>query len=255
MGIYIEYNTYKKFDFNYEDVIRSVICEAIDYIKCPYESEVNVTITDNEEIHAINKEYRNVDSATDVLSFPGLEYVTPGDFKAIAKTLKDNYEDYFNMDTDELMLGDIVVSYDKVYEQAKKYGHSPLRELAFLVAHSMMHLFGYDHMTELEAKEMEDKQENILKRLNITRENDLKMIKKASVEDINLIKEAKKGMKNSYSPYSKFSVGAAVLTESGKIYRGCNIENASFGLALCAERNAISSAIASGEKSKITAII
>ncbi len=248
MGIYIEYETDKKFDFSYEDVIRSVIDEALKYVSCPYKAEVNVTITDNETIHEINKEYRNVDSATDVLSFPGLEYVTAGDFKSIKSELENNYEDYFNLDTDELMLGDIVVSVEKVYEQATKYGHSPLRELAFLVAHSMMHLFGYDHMTELEAKEMEGKQEEVLQRLGISRDVDIKLINKATSEDIALMKEAKKAMKNSYSPYSKFPVGAALITDSGKIFTGCNIENASYGVTNCAERTAIFKAVSEGER-------
>ena len=249
MGIYIEYNTDKKFDFNYEDVIRSVIIEAIDYVKCPYKAELNVTITENEEMHEINEQYRDVDSATDVLSFPRLNYVEPGDFKSLKKFLEENHEDYFNPETDELMLGDIVVSIEKVYEQADKYGHSPLRELAFLVAHSMMHLFGYDHMTEPEAKEMEGKQEDVLARLDITRDKDIKMITKATKEDEALIKEAKKAMKFSYSPYSKFPVGAALLTEDGKIFTGANIENASYGATNCAERTAIFNAVSKGEKS------
>ncbi len=78
-------------------------------------------------------------------------------------------QDYFNPDTGELMLGDIVVSVEKVHEQAEKYGHTPTRELAFFVAHSMMHLFGYDHMTEDESRVMEAKQREVLDNLGITR--------------------------------------------------------------------------------------
>ena len=69
-----------------------------------------------------------------------------------------------------------------------------------------------------------------------------------------LLKEAKKASQNTYSPYSKFPVGACVLYENGNKYLGCNVENASYGLAICAERNAISTAISNGEKSKIKAI-
>ena len=77
--------------------------------------------------------------------------------------------EYFNPDSGELVLGDIIISLDKVVEQAEKYGHSSRRELAFLVAHSMMHLFGYDHMESTEAEVMEKKQEDVLQILGITR--------------------------------------------------------------------------------------
>ena len=165
MTITIEYETEIKLDLPYEDIIKSVINEAIDYEKCPYEAEVNVTLTDNEQIHEINNEYRSVDSPTDVLSFPMIEYETPSDFDGI----EDSIEDYFNPETGELMLGDIVISVEKVIEQAEKYGHSATRELAFLTAHSMMHLFGYDHMVPDEAIVMESKQNEVLKNLNILR--------------------------------------------------------------------------------------
>ena len=151
MTINIEYETDKKLDLDYEKIINEVVNEAAAYEKCPYEIEVNVTLTDNEAIHQINKEFREVDAPTDEDEF------------------ENNTEDYFNPDTGELMLGDIVVSVEKVAEQAEKYGHSEVRELAFLVAHSMMHLFGYDHMTEEESKVMEAKQREVLDNIGITR--------------------------------------------------------------------------------------
>lgn len=169
MTINIEYETEKKLDLDFESIINDVVNEAVVYENCPYEIEVNVTLTDNEQIHQINNEYRQVDAPTDVLSFPMVNYVTPSDFDAIEDELDANAEDYFNPDSGELMLGDIVVSVEKVIEQAEKYGHTPKRELAFLVAHSMMHLFGYDHMTEEEAKVMEEKQREVLDNLGITR--------------------------------------------------------------------------------------
>lgn len=169
MTVNIEYETDKKLELDYEDIIREVVEESIAYENCPYEAEVNVTLTDNEEIHTINKEYRDVDSATDVLSFPMISYDAPSDFEALKTEFDTNTEDYFNPDSGELMLGDIVISVEKVLEQAEKYGHTPKRELAFLVAHSMMHLFGYDHMTEAESSIMEAKQGEVLDRLGITR--------------------------------------------------------------------------------------
>ena len=122
-------------------------------------------LTDDEEIHRINQEFRGIDRATDVLSFPMGDYETPSDFER----LEDMAEDYFNLETGELLLGDIVISVDKVEEQAEKYGHSQTRELAFLTAHSMLHLCGYDHMEENERLVMEKKQEEILSLKGYTR--------------------------------------------------------------------------------------
>ena len=127
--------------------------------------EISVLLTDNEGIHELNREYRNVDRPTDVLSFPMVDYEAPSDFDHV----EDAVEDYFNPETGELMLGDIVISVDKVEEQAEKYGHSQTRELAFLVAHSMLHLCGYDHMEEEERLLMEARQNEILERRGYTR--------------------------------------------------------------------------------------
>lgn len=160
MTIEIEYEAEKKLDLPWETIIRDVIEEAMDYEGCPYEAEVSVILTDNEAIREINRDYRQIDRPTDVLSFPMVDYEQPADFDG----LEDRVEDYFNPETGELMLGDIIVSVDKVEEQAEKYGHSQARELAFLVAHSMLHLFGYDHMEEEERLVMEKKQAEILER-------------------------------------------------------------------------------------------
>ncbi len=169
MTVNIEYETDIELKLDYEDIIKKVVEEAADYEKCPYEAEVNVVLTDNASIHHINRETRNVDAPTDVLSFPMIEYALPSDFDSLKEEMESNPGDYFNPDSGELMLGDIVISVEKVMEQAEKYGHSQERELAFLVAHSMMHLFGYDHMEAEEAKVMEAKQEGVLKALGISR--------------------------------------------------------------------------------------
>ena len=153
------------FDFEYESLAREVISFTLDHENFPYEPEVNLTLTDNDGIHEINKMYRQIDRPTDVLSFPMLSYEAAGDFSK----LEDDYDDNFNPDTGEIMLGDIVISVDKVLEQAESYGHTPRREYAFLIVHSMLHLFGYDHMTPEEAAQMEAKQRQILEEMNITR--------------------------------------------------------------------------------------
>lgn len=165
MTFNIEYEAEKKLNFSYKELINSVILAALDAEECPYEAEVNVILTNNEEIHEINKEYRSIDRPTDVLSFPLIDYETPADFERV----EDYAEDYFNLETGELMLGDIIISIDKLYEQAQNYGHSIERELAFLVAHSMFHLMGYDHMNEEERMIMEQKQSELLNHMGITR--------------------------------------------------------------------------------------
>ena len=166
MSLNIEKEVEAKFDFDYEKLAEEVVAFTIEHENFPYEAEVNLTLTDNDGIHEVNKMYRNIDAPTDVLSFPMLSYEKPGDFSA----LEDDYEDNFNPDTGEIMLGDIIISIDRVREQAKAYGHSERREYAFLIVHSMLHLFGYDHMTEEEAAQMETKQHQILDEMHISRD-------------------------------------------------------------------------------------
>lgn len=159
-----EYEHIDVLDFDWEDTLRKVVMGAVEFEPCPYEAEVNILLTDNDEIHRINLEQREIDRPTDVLSFPMVDYENPGDFDHCEED-----DDYFNPETGELILGDIVISVDKVLEQAEAYGHSRQRELAFLVAHSMFHLFGYDHMEEAERVVMEDRQRQVLEQLGITR--------------------------------------------------------------------------------------
>lgn len=154
------------FSFDWEKTAQEVINEALEFENCPYEAEINLLITDNNQIQQMNKEFRQIDAPTDVLSFPLIDYENPSDFTG----MEDYEEDYFNPDSGELMLGDIVISADKVIEQAEAFGHSVRREFAFLIAHSMLHLLGYDHMTESEEIVMTGKQEAILERLHITRD-------------------------------------------------------------------------------------
>lgn len=165
MTINIEKEVELNFDFAVDEYVEKVIMAAMDYVDCPYEAEVNVLFTDNAGIHEMNREYRKIDRPTDVLSFPMVDYNVPGNFD----NLEEEQGDCFHPDTGELLLGDIVLSCDKIREQAAEYGHSELRELSFLVAHSMLHLFGYDHMEEAEREQMEQMQREILEQLNILR--------------------------------------------------------------------------------------
>lgn len=164
MTVTIEEEQNPQFDFDYQTLAKEVIEAAVEWEKFPYEAEVNLFLVSLEEIHEINREHRQIDSPTDVLSFPMIEYEKPGDFSKLEQD-----EDNFNPDTGEALLGDIILCVDKVKEQAESYGHSPKREFAFLILHSMLHLFGYDHMTEEEAAVMEKKQRDILEHMNILR--------------------------------------------------------------------------------------
>lgn len=165
MTINIDKEVVLQFDFDEDSYVEKVILAALDYVGCPYEAEINVLFTDNEGIHEMNLEYRDIDRPTDVLSFPMVEYEEPGNFD----TLEETQEECFHPETGELLLGDIVLSYDKIKEQAKEYGHSELRELCFLVAHSMLHLAGYDHIEDAEREQMERMQKEILNQLEIFR--------------------------------------------------------------------------------------
>lgn len=147
-----------------EALANRVIEAAVDYVNCPYETEVNLLLTMNDEIQEMNQNFRDIDRATDVLSFPMVDYEKAGEFAFL-----DDALEYFNPETGELMLGDIVISKEKVVSQAEEYGHSIEREYAFLIAHSMLHLFGYDHMEEKERIVMEGKQKDILEQLQIFR--------------------------------------------------------------------------------------
>lgn len=166
MNLWLENETEVKFDFLPEEVADQVALQILETEDCPYEVQINVLLTDNEGIHFYNKQYRGIDRETDVLSFPNLDFPAESDFSQV----EESFADCFDPDTGELILGDIIISVDKVREQAKNYGHSQKREFAFLIAHSMLHLCGYDHMDETEAKRMEEKQENALQILGITRD-------------------------------------------------------------------------------------
>ncbi len=162
----VENETQASFDFDIEELGKSVAAAVLEMEKCEYEVEINLLITDDAGIHEINKEFRDIDRPTDVLSFPNVSYEEPGDFSVI----EEQEVDLLDPDTGNISFGDIVINENRVREQAREYGHSEKREFAFLVAHSMLHLCGYDHMEEDEAAVMEKKQEEVLSFLGITRD-------------------------------------------------------------------------------------
>ena len=164
------------FTFNFEDIkvsdsIISKIEEIFEDITenegVEYEGTVDVTFTDDSEIREINKTTRNIDKATDVLSFPLLGYPE-------GKVFSENYDDDSLTDDlfydDKLMLGDVVISLETAKKQSEEFGHSFEREVIFLFTHSLLHLLGYDHMNESDAERMNEKEEFYLNRAGVTRE-------------------------------------------------------------------------------------
>lgn len=165
MTSYVENETDIEFEFDIEEILDTVMKQVLEMEKCPYKAQVNLLITDDRGIHEYNRQFRQVDAPTDVLSFPMVPFEKEADFSIVEK----EEADYFDPESGELLLGDIIISADKVIGQAEQYGHSAKRELAFLITHSMLHLCGYDHMTKEEAGVMEEKQERVLSFLGITR--------------------------------------------------------------------------------------
>lgn len=169
MTSYVERETEQSFPFDEKELLDRVAEAVLESENCPYETVVNLLLTDDAGIREYNKNYRNIDSETDVLSFPNLEFETPGDFSGV----EEQEADCFDPDSGELVLGDIILNTVRVKAQAAEYGHSEYREFAFLLAHSLYHLCGYDHMEQEEASVMENKQEAVLQALSITREQTL----------------------------------------------------------------------------------
>ena len=153
-----------EFDFSFEEIAKKVIDATLEHENFPYDVSVSLTLTDEDTIRQINRDNRDIDRVTDVLSFPFLDFPTRGVYGFL-----DDDDTAFDPDTGEVILGDIVICLKKVIEQAEEYGHSKLREYAFLICHSMLHLLSYDHMTEEEEAEMFGKQRDILENLGIVR--------------------------------------------------------------------------------------
>lgn len=170
MTLYFEKETAEDVLPDYEAVARDVINAALAFYHCPYEACVSVYLVEEATIQNANYETRGMDKITDVLSFPNIPFAKEADFSILEETGK--HYAYFDPDTEELILGEIMICHKRMVEQAEQYGHSILREYAFLLTHSMLHLLGYDHMEEAQRLRMEEAQRMILKQLSITREQD-----------------------------------------------------------------------------------
>ena len=165
MSIFIENELETDIPEDYKIIVEDIVEASIEYLECPYECEVNIIFTDNDGIREINNLHRGIDAPTDVLSFPMCQFGSTIDYDSLDASPLE----YFNQDTGELMLGDIILNIDRINSQAEEYGHSFKRELSYMVVHSFYHLMGYDHMEEDEKKVMRQKEEFILDKLQILR--------------------------------------------------------------------------------------
>ena len=205
-------------------------CAAAENVPLPLEA--HVLLTDNNGIREYNRDYRGIDKATDVLSFPAIGYAAN---KTAGQSLKRISRE-MDVDTGCCFLGDIIISIPRAREQAEEYGHSLTRELGYLTAHAMFHLMGYDHMEEDEKRRMRAMEEKALNTVGINR-----------ITDAELLEKAREMTKFSYAPYYKFTVGTALLAADGSVFTGCNIENSSYGLTICGERTALFKAVSEGK--------
>ena len=147
MSLFIEEEGNIKLDFDTEEIAALVIDAALELADCPYEAEINLLLTENAQIHEMNLEQRGIDRPTDVLSFP----------------MGENGVYEVDPETNSQILGDIVISMEKVLEQSKLYGHSLRREVAYLTAHGMLHLLGYDHeQGGIEKMRMREREDRVL---------------------------------------------------------------------------------------------
>ena len=147
-----------KVDDALTNLVQKVADTALEYENFDKKSEISVLFVDDEQIREINNDFRQIDSATDVLSFPMLSF----DGTKVIDDVGDSY-------LGTVVLGDIVLSLERAQAQAQEYGHSFEREVGFLVCHSVLHLLGYDHENEDERTVMREKEEGILEKIGLTR--------------------------------------------------------------------------------------
>ena len=193
------------------------VCEACFALEGIENAGMTVRIASKEEVHDLNREMRGVDRETDVLSFPTASFRpgrTAGMDPARVRRQYDPSLGWCN-------LGDCVISLSRAREQAREYGHSLSRELGYLTAHSAFHLMGYDHMNEEDRANMRAMEERALNAIGLPRNE-------SEWSDEQLFNLACEAMENAYAPYSHFKVGACILAEDGRIFKGCNFENASY---------------------------
>lgn len=190
-----------------------------------------IRLCDDAQIQAANRQLRGIDRVTDVLSFPSIAYA-PG---STAGSSGQQLQLEFDAEEGACFLGDILISVPQARRQALEYGHAQSREIAYLLAHGLFHLMGYDHLHDAERTLMRHKEEASLMAAGLAR-----------TTDEELLQRARNAMENAYVPYSHYRVGASLLAADGRVFDGCNVENASYGLTNCGERTALFKAVSEG---------
>ena len=203
-------------------------------------AEISLSIVSPERMRDLNFQYRDVDASTDVLSFPlweeGADFIPPEGWKCIP-------------------LGDIVICPEKIMENAADNCRSFMQELVLVISHGFLHLIGYDHSDQGSEVRMWAEQESMVERFFSGECGEMAGAEKYDFDADALMREAKKAGKRAYAPYSDFPVGAAILFEDGSIVSGCNVENCSYGLSICAERNAMAAAVSGGRMNPIAVAV
>ncbi|MCR4418590.1 MAG: rRNA maturation RNase YbeY [Clostridia bacterium] len=219
---------------------------ALEALGLPAEAQVGVALVDDGRIKEMNRSYRGIDEATDVLAF--------------ALEERGREDPWPEGRAEGLYLGDVAVSLSTARRQADEQGRPLEEEAAWLLVHGILHLAGYDHDREQGALLMRAKEREVLSGLGSARrrgrrsgsagrrgEEARAFLAAQGIEAAPLLEAAWEARRYAYAPYSGYSVGAAVLGRTGAVYRGCNLENASYGLSLCAERSALAQAVLAGE--------
>ena len=166
--VFVNIENNKEFDFDINSLSKKIIKEILSIEKISLDVSVNISVVGLKKIRTFNCNTRGIDKPTDVLSFPNVPLKKVSDFKSIIKN-KKIYNSIYDFNTKSIFLGDVVICYNKIISQSKKYYHSIKREYSFLLTHSIFHLLGYDHMKAKDEKLMFDKQEKVLSKLKINR--------------------------------------------------------------------------------------
>ena len=204
------------------------VCEIVIFEKGGSRSyDIDVFLTDDDNIREVNQKNRRIDKATDVLSFPNFD----GEPSEIDRSFE----------TGNYYLGEILISLETAKVQAENLNQSLERECVFLTLHGMLHLFGFDHIDIDEENKMLEAQRALMEKIEnivLVDEDELTL----------LIETSREVLVNSYAPYSNFNVASCIMTYENEIYTGVNIEVSSFSASICAERVSIFKALSEGEK-------